>query len=232
MAYHAYVSLLVVFFMLCLALLWHLCWFPLWPSSSSGKAKRSTLHRLLRPRNPDDCPACRLASPPSSGGEPASVHPWREVKSRRGAPKRIDTQGYACPNRQCRYFGNTDVHVHAAFWRWQAWSCRTNPDVSVSSLPYHVQRSTRHAVISSENALATGRRGTLRAGRRAGPFCCRASFRLSTSHDHHLVDSRWGTRTDLARAVLLPSVAPAPPTGRTANEAAQPDAGAVALAGH
>jgi len=73
MAFHAYVSLLVVFFMLCLALLWHFCWFPLRPSSSSGKAKRSTLHRLLRPRSPDDCPACRLASPPSSGGEPADV---------------------------------------------------------------------------------------------------------------------------------------------------------------
>ncbi len=41
------------------------------------------------------------------------VRPWREVKSRRGAPKRIDTEGYACPNPQCRYFGNTDAHFHA-----------------------------------------------------------------------------------------------------------------------
>ena len=113
MAFHVYVYLLVVFLILCLALLWHLCWFPLRLSSSSGKAKRSTLHRLLKPRSPDDCQACRLASPPSSGGEPAPVRPWREVKSRRGAPKRIDTQGYACPNPQCRYFGITDAHFHA-----------------------------------------------------------------------------------------------------------------------
>jgi len=113
MAFHVYVYLLVVFLILCLALLWLLCWFPLRPSSSSGKAKRSTLHRRLKPRSPEDCPACRLASPPSSGGEPAPVRPWREVKSRQGAPKRIDTQGYACPNRQCRYFGNTDAHFHA-----------------------------------------------------------------------------------------------------------------------
>ena len=54
---------------------------------------------------------------------------------------------------------------------------------------------------------------------------------LSTSHDYHLVDSCWGTRTDLARAVLLPSVAPARAIGRTAHAAAQPDTGAVALAG-
>jgi len=35
------------------------------------------------------------------------------VKSRRGAPKRVNTEGYACPNPQCRYFGNTDAHMHA-----------------------------------------------------------------------------------------------------------------------
>ncbi len=41
------------------------------------------------------------------------MRPWREVKSRRGAPKHIDTQGYACPNHQCLYFGIADAHVHA-----------------------------------------------------------------------------------------------------------------------
>jgi transposase-like protein len=35
------------------------------------------------------------------------------VKSRRGAPKRIATAGFACPNPQCQYFGNTDAHFHA-----------------------------------------------------------------------------------------------------------------------
>jgi transposase-like protein len=39
--------------------------------------------------------------------------PWPEVKSRRGAPKRIDTAGFACPNQQCPYFGITDAHIHA-----------------------------------------------------------------------------------------------------------------------
>jgi IS1 family transposase/transposase-like protein len=41
------------------------------------------------------------------------VRPWHEMKSRRGAPKRIDTQGFACPNRDCPYFGSTDPHIHA-----------------------------------------------------------------------------------------------------------------------
>jgi transposase-like protein len=39
--------------------------------------------------------------------------PWSEVKSRRGAPKRVKTEGYACPNRKCPYSAITDAHVHA-----------------------------------------------------------------------------------------------------------------------
>ncbi len=41
------------------------------------------------------------------------LRPWSEVKSRRGAPKRIPTDGFACPNQQCLYFGVTDAHIHA-----------------------------------------------------------------------------------------------------------------------
>jgi hypothetical protein len=106
---------LVVCLLLSLALLWCLDWFHRRPSSLPGGAKRRTLHRLLKPRSPDDCPACCLGSPLSSGGGPASapVRPWREVKSRRGAPKRIDTEGFACPNKHCSYFGITDAQIHA-----------------------------------------------------------------------------------------------------------------------
>jgi IS1 family transposase len=117
MALHGFlfVFLLVVCLLLSLVLLWHLDWIPDRPSSLRGGAKRPTLHRLLKPRTPDDCPACRLVSPPSSGGGPTPEHvrPCCEVKSRRGAPKRIDTQGFACPNQQCLYFGITDASIHA-----------------------------------------------------------------------------------------------------------------------
>jgi len=90
MSVHVYVFLLVVCLLLCPTLLWRLDWFALRPSSSSGGTKRTTLQRLLKPRCPDDCPACRLGSTPWLGGEPAPVpvRPWCEVKSRRGAPKR------------------------------------------------------------------------------------------------------------------------------------------------
>jgi transposase-like protein len=75
----------------------------------------TAVHRLLKPRSPRDCPACRLSSTFSSavGPAPPAVRPWREVKSRRGAPKRLNTQGFACPNQKCPYSGITDAHIHA-----------------------------------------------------------------------------------------------------------------------
>src|SRR5215470_1807401 len=115
MGLHVFLYLLVFFFLFFRALLWRLDWLPLRPSSSRGGAKRSTFQRLLKPRSPDDCPACRLgsAAPSGAGPVPSPLRPWREVKSRRGAPKRIDTEGFACPNPQCLYFGITDAHIHA-----------------------------------------------------------------------------------------------------------------------
>src|SRR5215472_17207559 len=112
MTFHLFLFLLVVCLLLSLALLWCLCWLPLEPSHSPAGSRHTPLHRLLRLRTPLDCPSCRLSS---SGMRPipAPVRPWREVKSRRGAPKRIVTQGFACPNPPCPYFGITDTRIHA-----------------------------------------------------------------------------------------------------------------------
>ncbi len=41
------------------------------------------------------------------------MRPWRDLKSRRGAPKRIATDGFACPNPACLYRGIDDAQVHA-----------------------------------------------------------------------------------------------------------------------
>ena|SRR5438270_8593449 len=112
MASHVVLFLPVFLLFLGLALLWRLSWPYLQLSHAQAGRRCALVHRLLKPRTPRDCPVCRLASP---GVEPASapVRPWREVKSRRGAPKRISTAGFACPNQQCAYFGITDASIHA-----------------------------------------------------------------------------------------------------------------------
>jgi IS1 family transposase/transposase-like protein len=111
MAFHVFLFFLI----LCLTWLWQLYWLHQNPLDSRVGTIHTRIQHLLKPRTPLDCPAGCLSSTFSSGVGPAPlpVRPWREVKSRRGAPKRINTQGFACPNHQCPYFGITDAHIHA-----------------------------------------------------------------------------------------------------------------------
>ncbi len=115
MTFHFLLLLLSFCFLLCLAWLWHLDWAHHGLPHLAAKTAHPMVHRLLKPHTPLDGPACRLDSTASSGGglAPVPVRPWREVKSRRGAPKRVNTEGYACPNQQCAYCGITDAHIHA-----------------------------------------------------------------------------------------------------------------------
>ena len=66
-----------------------------------------------RPRTPADCPACRAAGAAPARDPSPVVRPWADVKGRRGAPKRVVTEGYACPAACCPYYGVTDSRVHA-----------------------------------------------------------------------------------------------------------------------
>jgi hypothetical protein len=59
----------VFLLMLSLALLCSLWWPHHGPAQSRAATKvRTTLHRLLKPHSPDDCPACRRTSRPLIGG--------------------------------------------------------------------------------------------------------------------------------------------------------------------
>ena len=162
-------NLQMFFLLFSLALLCALCWSHHGPDQSRVAAKvRTRLPRLLKPRTPDDCPACRLASALSSGAGPvpAPVRPWCEVKSRRGAPKRIRTDGFACPNPQCPYFGITEAHIHALVgdgthgraeqiqtFRCQA--CRTTFTARRNTPFYHL-KTPSHQIAMVLSALAEG----------------------------------------------------------------------------
>lgn len=89
--------LLMACLLLFLRLFWRLDGFALEPSSSAGGARRTRLHPLLKPRTPEDWQACRLASPVSSGAEPAPVRPWGPVKSRPGARHWREQRGLCLP---------------------------------------------------------------------------------------------------------------------------------------
>jgi transposase-like protein len=69
--------------------------------------------RKWKAKTPADCPACRSGVRLSIRPIRRDAQPWREQKSRQGRKKRIRTQGHACPNPACCYFGVTDEQVHA-----------------------------------------------------------------------------------------------------------------------
>ena len=102
---------LIVGSLVWLAWVWHHHLHP--PSHTTVITSR--IQRLLKPRTPEDCPACRQpqAIPTRIPPTCPPIIPWCERKSRRGAPKRIVTQGFACPNRTCSYYQISDAQVHA-----------------------------------------------------------------------------------------------------------------------
>jgi len=168
MTHHVFLLLPLCVLLFSVVRLCFLCWPHHGPVRLTAAKVRSTLPRLLKPRSPADCPACRHVSPPSSGAgqAPEAVRPWSEVKSRRGAPKRIDTEGFACPNRQCSYFGKTDTRVHALVgdgkhgraehiqtFRCQA--CRTT-FTARRNTPMYRLKTPSHQVAVVLSALAEG----------------------------------------------------------------------------
>jgi hypothetical protein len=223
MALHVFLFLLVIC-LLSLARLGRHDWLNLPPSHTRGGVIHSTAQRLLKPRTPDDCPTCRLASTLSPRVEPAPgpVHPWREGKSRRGAPKRVNTEGFACPNRKCPSFGITDAHMHARVGDGKHGQAERIQTFRYPACHATFTRPAQHAPLPSENLLAPGRHGAL-CGFPKGWILPRLGgsqgYRQATITS--LSGSRWRTCTDLARALLPPSPPSAPPVGRTAHQAAQ-----------
>ena len=71
--------------------------------------------RPLKPKTADDCPFCKAEKDKQDDplSEQQTLKPWSEVKSSRGRKKTHSTQGYACPNQDCNYFGIVDEHIHA-----------------------------------------------------------------------------------------------------------------------
>jgi len=125
-----------------------------WPTPAAPRAHPNVkpTPRPLKPRAPDDCPACRAAQP---GLSPAStsLKPYSQIKSPRGRRKQIVTAGYACPNPDCVYFGITDGQIHALvgygghgsqeFIRdLKCQACRTTPAPDAGAGEFSVRHGT------------------------------------------------------------------------------------------
>src|SRR5262249_40407976 len=93
-----------------------LCWFrPLRSANAPTLLPKTKVEQALKPRSPLDCLYCRRLMTKIPQAEEARALPpqWPNQKNKRGRPKTISSQGYACPNPQYLYFGITDQHHHA-----------------------------------------------------------------------------------------------------------------------
>jgi len=71
------------------------------------------LPRKWKPKSPKDCPDCQSGIELAILKPNVAVIPYIDRKSTRGRSKQISTQGFACPNPECDYFGVTDQGLHA-----------------------------------------------------------------------------------------------------------------------
>lgn len=98
-----------------LATLWHLE-NPA-PNLARPHLKAKSTKKAPVPRTPLDCQHCQAQAkattlpiqPPARLPVPA----YNQIKSKRGRPKKIRTQGYACLNLKCVYYGCTNAAFHA-----------------------------------------------------------------------------------------------------------------------
>jgi hypothetical protein len=92
--------------------LW-LLWSELWRKPGVRAAAKGV--RSLKPKTRADCPLCRVERGDLVNDEsgPNLPRPWREGRSRRGRKKESATEGYACDNGHCMYYGITDPAIHA-----------------------------------------------------------------------------------------------------------------------
>jgi IS1 family transposase len=74
---------------------------------------KDCLPRTWKPKSPRDCTCCQTGITLVPLPDPNTVVPWSQRKSPRGRKKTVDTNGFACPQPGCEYFGITDADIHA-----------------------------------------------------------------------------------------------------------------------
>jgi len=111
--------------------------FSLWQTFKESikklrKQVKRRLPRKLKPRSPKDCPDCQSGVKLAILKPNTDVIPYVQRKSTRGRTKQLATQGHACPNPECDYFGITDHQLHAVvgdgkrgiYQHIQYWKCQ------------------------------------------------------------------------------------------------------------
>lgn len=77
------------------------------------KEKRTRKPPVLRPKSERDCRFCREEKGKRTAPQPETPLAWGMRKGRGGRKKKIQTEGYFCPNKSCEYYRITEEGIHA-----------------------------------------------------------------------------------------------------------------------
>jgi hypothetical protein len=184
----------LVLSILLLWLLWH--WPQLWPHLQTTTIS-ATRQRHFKPRTPADCPTCRQARATASDHPPARipVTPWRERTSRRGAPKRILTHGFACPNRTGLYSQSTQAQIPALLADRAPGQHEPIQTLPCPALRHDLQHAPQYAALAAQNRFPTGCRSADGPGTRLS-----VAAAVRVVGQHHATITTWLTRAGLHSA--------------------------------
>jgi len=77
------------------------------------KEKRTRKPDVLLPKSEKDCRFCRAEMGKRTEAKREMPESWQTCKGRGGRKKKIQTEGYFCPNISCEYYGITEEAIHA-----------------------------------------------------------------------------------------------------------------------
>ncbi len=150
-----------------LLLIWiGLWWICLWEPYRQWKNGRQPTKRAskVKPRTPEDCPACRLEKQWVVLEHPRTARPWSAVKSRRGRPKTHDTDGQACMNPRCEYYKDTDGSHHALRWdgtrnqgeatpSFECGACGSKHTARLGTPMYRLKTASQRVALATHRAM-------------------------------------------------------------------------------
>ena len=132
-----------------------------WWQGWRAKPKRKW---MLRPRTADDCMDYRLVQAEQGPRRAQGPRPWREVKSKRGRPKKHDSHGHACMNTACEYYKVTDATIHALRWdgqrnaceatdQWECGACGSKHTARLGTPMYQLKTASEHVKFAVHMAM-------------------------------------------------------------------------------
>lgn len=77
------------------------------------KEKRTRKPAVMRPKNERDCRFCREGKGNRAGAKRELPETWQLRKGRGGPKKKIQTEGFFCPNKSCAYYEIMEEDIHA-----------------------------------------------------------------------------------------------------------------------